>query len=104
MLLYSTKTKSLTANLEEAVFRSLPPDNGLYMPTAIPSVSKSLLDNINNLAFNEIAFEVSKTLLADDISDTDIRQIIEDAFSFDAPLVSLSDNTHVLEAHGLWRP
>jgi threonine synthase len=101
MLLYSTKTKSLTANLEEAVFRSLPPDNGLYMPTAIPSVSKSLLDNINNLAFNEIAFEVSKTLLADDISDTDIRQIIEDAFSFDAPLVSLSDNTHVLELfHG----
>jgi threonine synthase len=101
MLLYSTKTKNLTANLEEAVFRSLPPDNGLYMPTVIPTVSKSFLDNIDSLTFNEIAFEVSKTLLGDDISDTDIRQIVENAFSFDAPVVSLSGNTHVLELfHG----
>ncbi len=101
MLLYSTKTKSLTANLEEAVFRSLPPDNGLYMPTAIPTVSKSFLDNINNLTFNEIALEVSKTLIGDDISATDIRQIVETAFSFDAPLVSLPNHAHVLELfHG----
>jgi threonine synthase len=101
MLLYSTKTPSLTASLEEAVFRSLPPDNGLYMPQAIPQVSSSFLQNIENLSFNEIAFEVTKTLLKEDIAEADIRDIVAQAFDFDAPVVTLDEHTHVLELfHG----
>jgi threonine synthase len=101
MQFYSTKTPTITASLEAAVFRSLPPDNGLYMPTYIPTVSEVFLKNINQLTFNEIALEVSKTLLADDISATDLRAIVEQAFDFDAPLVEIEPNIHVLELfHG----
>jgi len=101
MLLYSTKTPSLKASLEEAVFRSLPPDNGLYMPEIFPQVSEHFLQNIDKLTFNEIAFEVTKTLLSDDISEADIRLIVERAFDFDAPVVQIEENTHVLELfHG----
>ena len=101
MQLYSTKTPSLKASLEEAVFRSLPPDNGLYMPESFPQVSNEFLQNIEHLTFNEIAFEVSKTLLNDDISATDIHNIVERAFDFDAPVVQIEENTHVLELfHG----
>ncbi|MFN8346053.1 MAG: threonine synthase [Spirosomataceae bacterium] len=101
MILYSTKNKELKASLEEAVFRSLPPDNGLYMPESIPKVSDSFLGTIENLTFNEIAFEVAKTLLKEDISDTDIRLIVERAFDFDAPVVPIEDRTYCLELfHG----
>ncbi|MEZ4900303.1 MAG: threonine synthase [Spirosomataceae bacterium] len=101
MILYSTKTPTLKASLEEAVFRSLPPDNGLYMPEYIPKVPSSFLDTIEHLSFNEIAIAVTKTLLNEDISDTDIRTIVEQAFDFDAPLVSIEKNTSCLELfHG----
>lgn len=101
MRLYSTKTPSLKATLEEAVFRSLPPDNGLYMPEVIPQVSAAFLQQIEQLTFNEIAFEVSKTLLGDDISQADVRKIVEQAFDFEAPVVQIEENTHVLELfHG----
>ena len=101
MLLYSTKNSNQQASLEEAVFRSLPPDNGLYMPTVIPKVSAAFLDSIDKLSFNEIAVEVSKTLLGDDISTNDIKDMVSKAFDFDAPIVPIEENTSVLELfHG----
>ena len=101
MILYSTKNLQLKANLEEAVFRSLPADNGLYMPEYIPKVTTQFLEGIEHLSFNEIAFEVSKTLLNDDISEADIRMIVDRAFDFDAPVVPIERNIHCLELfHG----
>jgi len=101
MILYSTKTPQLKASLEEAVFRSLPPDNGLYMPESIPKVPVAFLETIENLSFNEIAWEVARTLLSEDISETDIRIIVERAFDFDAPVAPIEDNTYCLELfHG----
>lgn len=101
MILYSTKNQQLKATLEEAVFRSLPPDNGLYMPEYIPKVSTDFLNNIENLTFNEIAFAISKTLLSEDIPETDIQMIVERAFDFDAPVIEIEDKTYCLELfHG----
>ena len=101
MILYSTKNKQTKASLEEAVFRSLPPDNGLYMPEYIPKVPEAFLDNIENLSFNEIAVEIAETLLKDDISDADVRLIVERAFDFDAPVVPIEEKTFCLELfHG----
>ncbi|GAB3182529.1 threonine synthase [Telluribacter humicola] len=101
MLFYSTRTNSLKASLEEAVFRSLPADNGLYMPETIPTVSQEFLDTIEDRTFNEIAVEVAYTLLGDDISRTDIEQIVAKAFSFEAPAVPVTPDSYVLELfHG----
>lgn len=101
MILYSTKNTQLKASLEEAVFRSLPADNGLYMPEHVPSISPDFLANIEQRSFNEIAFEVSKTLLSDDIPEADILRIVERAFDFDAPVVPIEDKTYCLELfHG----
>ena len=101
MQFYSTKTPTLKASLEEAVFRSLPPDNGLYMPENFPQVSDEFLKKIDHLSFNEIAFEVFRTLLSDDISVTDMKMIVERAFDFDAPLRQIEETTFVLELfHG----
>jgi threonine synthase len=101
MKLYSTKNTQATVSLKEAVFKGLPPDNGLYMPTSIPQLPKSFFDNIENLSFQEIAFEVSKALIGNDIPEADLKQIIKDVITFDAPVVHLKDNLYVLELfHG----
>ena len=101
MLFYSTKTQSIKASLEEAVFRSLPPDNGLYMPESIPAVSQDFLNSIEKRSFNEIATEVGHALLSDDISRREMETIVENSFSFEAPVVEITPDNYVLELfHG----
>ena len=36
MLYHSTNNPAHRVNLKEAILRSLPPDNGLYMPDTLP--------------------------------------------------------------------
>lgn len=101
MELYSTKGQVENVNFREAVFKGLPSDNGLYMPTSIPKMDDSFYENIQNLSLQEIAFEVSKKLIGDEIPDADLHNIINDAVNFDAPLVQVKENQHVLELfHG----
>jgi len=101
MLFYSTKTADLKASLEEAVFRSLPPDNGLYMPEHIPLLDPEFLNTIEDKSFKEIAVEVAHTLLQDDISREDIQKIIDSAYDFEAPVVQIRPDDYVLELfHG----
>lgn len=101
MIFYSTKTNSLKASLEEAVFRSLPPDNGLYMPEFIPKISEDFLHTIENRTFKEIAVEVTATLLGEDIPREDIEKIIESAYDFEAPVLKITPKDYVLELfHG----
>ena len=101
MILYSTNHQSPDVSLEEAVFRGLPSDNGLYMPHIIPTLPSSFFENIDKMSITDIAFEVSKALLSGDISDEDLKMIVERAIDFDAPLVKIEKNTFILELfHG----
>jgi threonine synthase len=101
MLFYSTKSKNLIASLEEAVFKSLPSDNGLYMPTEIPKVSTDFLNAIESKTFKEIAVEVTHTLLSEDISRADVEKIIDQAYDFESPIKKINDQDFVLELfHG----
>lgn len=101
MIFYSTKTADLKASLEEAVFNSLPPDNGLYMPESIPTISKEFLADIENKSFKEIAIEVTATLLGSEITRSEIESIIGRAYDFEAPVKKITPNDYVLELfHG----
>ncbi len=94
---YSTKTPTYKVDLKEAVIRSLPPDNGLYMPETIPTLSDEFWANWRDYSFAELGFQIVKPLLGDDIPEDDLRAIVEDAINFDAPVVTLSDKLHILE-------
>jgi len=101
MQLYSTKNKEYKVDLATAVLNSLPPDNGLYMPEVIPLLPKSFIDNLGNLSFQEISFTVAKSMIGDYISVEDIKAIVENSITFPAPVVSLEEDTFVLELfHG----
>lgn len=101
MQFHSTKNETLKASLQEAIFRSLPADNGLYMPDYIPTLSQTFFDNIENLTFNEIAVEVTYALLSEDLSRDEVQGIVNRAFDFIAPVANLEPGTHILELfHG----
>lgn len=101
MQLYSTNNPSLRVEFQEAVFNSLPADNGLYMPVDIPVLDAEFLENIDQYSMQEIAFKVAGSLLKDSIPESTLRSIINEAINFPAPVVKLDDKTYVLELfHG----
>jgi threonine synthase len=101
MQFYSTNHKSENVGLEEAIFRGLPQDNGLYMPVAINSMSDDFYAKIDRMSFREISYEVSKRIIGDSVPHSVLREIVETAINFDAPLVQVEDDTYCLELfHG----
>jgi threonine synthase len=101
MKFYSTNNPSNQVSFKEAVFNSMPPDRGLYMPASIPRLDNKFLDNLDSYTLPEVAFHVAKNLLGDDIPAADLQNIIHDAISFYAPVIELEENVYVLELfHG----
>lgn len=101
MLLRTTLDSSIRATWSDAVLRGLAADGGLYLPTELPSLAQHDLTELATLPFPELAFQVARRFLGDEVSDGDLRAICESAFTFPAPLVEVSRNTFVLELfHG----
>ena len=81
--------------------KSLPEDNGLYMPESIPVLPHSFFENIQHYSFAEIGFEIAKHFLHPDLSLSEIKNITDDAINFSVPLVQLDNQTFILELfHG----
>jgi threonine synthase len=101
MQLYSTNNPDKLVTLREAVFRGLPPDNGLYMPVDIPTLPPSFIRELSRLSFQDIAFEVAHTLIQDAIPVNHLHEIIQKALYFPAPLIELDEQRYFLELfHG----
>ena len=99
MQLYSTNNKNNRVGLKQAVLKSLADDKGLYLPTEIPPLPQSFLDNLDCFTFQEIAFQVSKNLFGSTIPSWDLWQICENAINFPAPVVKVTESISSLE---LW--
>jgi len=101
MKFYSTQHKAPLATLREAVLNGLPNDNGLYMPERITPFSKDFINNFQHYSFQKIAYEVSHTLLQNSIDEHLLKNIIDEAVNFEAPVKMLTDNVGALELfHG----
>lgn len=103
MQLYSTNdpNRDNKVSFQEALFRSMPADKGLYMPEYFPRLKDNFFENIENLTFQEIAFEVADALLNEEIPAVKLREIIDEAINFSAPLAKLDEQHYVLELfHG----
>ena len=101
MKYYSTNKEAPTATLEEAVVKGLAPDKGLYMPENIHKLPTAFFDNIENMSFQEIAFEVAKAFFGDDVETSALKDIVYDTLSFDVPATKVENNIYSLELfHG----
>lgn len=101
MKLYSTNSPEEFVSLKEAVLRGLPQDNGLYMPESIPQLSNDFFRELPNYSFQELSYQVVSTLLQGALPEEVLKNIIDSAIDFPAPVVKLNDDTYVLELfHG----
>ena len=101
MKYYSTNQQAPIASLEEAVVKGLAADKGLFMPETIKSLPQSFYDNIENLSFQEMAYQVADAFFGEDIPAETLKQIVYDTLNFDVPLVHVNDNIYSLELfHG----
>ncbi len=101
MKYYSTNNKNHQVDLKEAVFKGLALDRGLYMPERFPFLEKDFFKRIRSMSFPELSFEVALALFGEDIPQSELRKINDDALNFDTPLVQINDSTYSLELfHG----
>jgi len=87
---YSTNGKAPLATLQKAVVKGLAEDKGLYMPQRIKPLPQSFFANIQNLSFQEIAYQVADCFFGEDVEADALRKIVYDTLSFDVPLVKVS--------------
>jgi threonine synthase len=101
MKYYSTNKNTPEVSLKEAVVKGLAADNGLFMPDHINKFEPSFFDDIQNLAFQEIAFEVAKKFFGDDIEESKLKEIVYETLNFDCPVVKVTGSIYSLELfHG----
>lgn len=101
MLYYSTNGKAPLADLRKAVVKGLAEDRGLYMPQSLKKLPDSFFDTIDQLSFQEIAFNVAEAFFGDDIPADRLKSIVYDTLSFDCPVVKVTDSIYSLELfHG----
>lgn len=98
---YSLNNKNHKVTFQQAVIKGLAPDKGLYFPENLTKLSNVFFENIENLSNEEIAFEVIKQFIGDEIPEIELKQIIKETLSFDFPLVKVEENIFSLELfHG----
>jgi len=98
---YSTSNRELRNGLKEAVIKGLAPDRGLYMPSSIPVLSRLTLKRMHGMNLSEIAVILSQALFGEDIPETDLKKITEEAINFDTPLMQVDESLYALELfHG----
>lgn len=101
MQFYSLNGISPRVQFKEAVIRGIAPDKGLYFPEKITAIDPDIFKNIDNYSNEELAFELIRQFVGEDIPDQELKGIIADTLSFDFPLVEVEKDIFSLELfHG----
>ncbi len=98
----STRGQSPALTFEDAVLAGLASDGGLYVPETIPQFSREEIASWAGLSYQELAFRVMSPFVAGELSDDDLRALIEKSYSTFrhdaiAPLVQTGHNEFILE-------
>ena len=96
MLYHSTNNPSFRVDLKEAILRSLPPDNGLYMPDALPVLGDDFWQIWRYLSFQETGFAVADAFFGTDVPAPALREIVEGTLAFDAPSREMCSKRRIL--------
>lgn len=98
---YSTKSPGHLVDVKEAVLRSLPADNGLYMPEILEPLGDDFWREWRELDFAEMGFRIAQRIFRESVPTAELHRIVTEAINFPAPTVSVTEREHVLELfHG----
>lgn len=100
----STRNSDLKVTASQAILKGLANDGGLFVPSAIPKLDKSI-DELKDMSYKEVAYTVMSKFFTD-FTEEELKKCIDNAYDskFDteeiAPLV-YADNAYYLELfHG----
>ena len=102
----STRGEAPVLSFEEAMMTGLARDGGLYVPEAIPTLSKDDIAALAGASYEETAFVIMKPYIGDAFTDEEFKVIIARAYegfghAARAPMVQLAPNHFLLELfHG----
>ncbi len=101
MQYYSTNGKAPVADLKKAVVKGLAEDRGLYMPERINKLPKAFFEDMPNMSFQDIAYNVADAFFGEDVDGDVLQDLVYDTLSFDCPVVKVKENIYSLELfHG----
>lgn len=102
----STRGASDALTFEQAMMTGLARDGGLYVPEAVPTLTKSEIADMAGKSYEDIAFTVMRPFIGDTFTDDEFKVLIKNAYAgfghaARAPLVQLAPNHFLLELfHG----
>ncbi|MFT7352076.1 MAG: threonine synthase [Flavobacterium sp.] len=99
MKYFSLNNKSHLVSFEQAVINGLAPDKGLYFPENITPLSKDFFDSIETASNSEIAYEVVKQFVGNEIPEEILKSIVAETLSFDFPLIEIEPSLYSLELY-----
>lgn len=94
--LYSTNLKAEPVSFSEALLKGIAPDRGLYMPEKLPKFTMEEIDSFTDMPYFEIAFQIIKKFLVEEIEDETLYELVKDAYNYDVPLENVVDNKFIL--------
>ena len=96
---YSTKSPGDFVDVKEAVLRSLPADNGLYMPERIEPLGDGFWNSWRDLSLSQLGFHIARQVFRESIPAEQLEMIVHEAINFPAPLVTVKEKEYVLELY-----
>lgn len=99
MQFYSLNKQSPDVNFKDATINGQAPDKGLYFPHEIPQAKKEMIDTIESISNEEIAFEVIKPYVGDTIAENELHRIVSETVNFPIPLVNVNGSINSLELY-----
>jgi len=101
MQYYSLNKKSPPVNFRDATIKGLAPDKGLYFPEVVPVVDQKMIEGIEDISNEEIAFRVIHPYVGNTIDEAALYKIVSETVNFPIPLVDITPAISVLELfHG----
>ncbi|MBQ7925272.1 MAG: threonine synthase, partial [Lachnospiraceae bacterium] len=104
VLYNSTRSTGDAVTASQAILKGLSDDGGLFVPDHIPALDKSL-EQLSQMSYQEVAYEVMKLLLTD-FTEEELKKCINSAYDakFDteeiAPLVEAEGAYYLELFHG----
>lgn len=86
MQYYSTRNHAALFSLQEAAFRGLAPDGGLFMPAVIPHADLEKVCELSECSFSELSRYLTRLFFGGELPETRTDAIAAGACRFPVPL------------------
>lgn len=85
-----------TVSFKEALLRGQAPDEGLFMPDAVPRLAPEAILALKGKPYTEAAFTVAWAFLENDLSRDVLKRIVADSYNYAVPLERVYGRKYVM--------